>query len=1641
MNLSGNQLSGAIPSELRGLSSLSTLNLSGNQLSGSIPSALGGLSSLGTLNLSNNSLSGPIPSTLSYLSNLTSLNLYDNELDWEIPEELNQLDKLEQVGLYNNFGLISPVHLNFTDLSKAHLGYMETETWAVADFSSATGWSLSDDDDSSKFSITTDGVLTFSSPPDYESPSDADGNNDYYVDVTASVGGTEKTAQIRVTVMDRDIALSVNPIDVDEGDESATSIEVTATREGDTTQATTITLSLAGSAGADDYATTTLNSIEIPANSASATNTLSLDPTNDAIVEGDEVVKVVGASGDKDVSPAWITINDNDSGKLSLSGSGTAVSEGNDASLTVTLSDAIGPEVTVGWSVTPDSGDFISPSGSVTFAAGSAANATQSFIIAVLDDDLSEGEEPFTVSLGAVTGEISDRISVKADAGSAEVKIEESDPITVTLSGDSSVDEGESATYTVRLSPEGVKPTDDLTVDYATGALTDTAGSADYQERSGTLRFTASDAADKTVTVQTTDDSIAERDETFSFGLSNVTGGGGPDPSLGDPPSITTTIIEPTNITLSVSPTEVSEGVGSVTTVTVTAMLEENSTLLTSTTVSLGLSGTATGLGVDYTSEVLPAVTIESEETSGTGFIYITLTDDAIFEGYETIVVGGSGDGLKVSSATVRIADNDEEPTGIGLSVSPTEVSEGDLMATTVTLTATLEGGTTRNAATTVALSLSGTATGSDTDYTAVVPSEMTIPAEAATGTATLSITPTDDEIVEGEETIRVEGTVSGFTVSPTEITINDGDRGTLSLSGPDTAVAEGSDASFTVRPSHVIGQEVTVGWSVMAGSATSDDYCKSSGTLNDDCTSSGTLTLAVGPADDSEESFTIVVEDDDLSEGEESFTVSLGAVTGEISDRISVNADAGSAEVKIEESDKITVTLSGDSSVDEGGMASYTVSLSPEGVTPTDDLTVDYATAEDTAGSADYEGKSGTLTFTSSDAAAKTVAVQTTEDSVVEGDETFSFGLSLSDDPGGGGPTPSLSDPSSITTTIDDDDAAALSLSGPDTAVSEGSDASFTVTLSDAYSDAIGQEVTVGWSVMAGSATSDDYCISSDTLNDDCTSSGTLTFPAGSAVDSEKFFTIVVEDDDLSEDQESFTVSLGAITGDISDSISLDPQADSAVVLIGPSDPISVTLSGDSSVDEGESATYTVSLSPDGVTPTADLTVHYDTADDTAGSDDYEGVSGTLTFASSDTEDKTVTVQTTEDSSVEGDETFFFTLRAVSGGGGPTRIPGSASYITTTIIDDDRRRTRRPQVNNAPTFNEGATTTRAVLENSEVGTEVGEPVLATDPDGDQLEYWLWGTDWASFDVNPRTGQLSGNTALDREMRNEYSVRMSVQDGLGGSDSIGVTIIVENVDEPPERPAVPDIKVCSHSTLVLNWSAPGNQGPEITNYDVRYREKGQAFQDAGYQGPGTSLILENLQSETSYEIQVRAANAEGTSPWSESVQCETVALPSTLAPSPPTEPTNTPSSALEPTATAADTDVPNATSTPVPTPVLKATPTSAPTPPPSPVPTPTAEPIPLPIGNPVPTRQDTPPPTSSTDEGDDLFPWWAVLGVVLGAILGALALVRIRRKSRWIRFLWRADSPPATVFSKVGMAVRAVMRWGSVVIRMIKRDS
>ena len=124
---------------------------------------------------------------------------------------------------------------------------------------------------------------------------------------------------------------------------------------------------------------------------------------------------------------------------------------------------------------------------------------------------------------------------------------------------------------------------------------------------------------------------------------------------------------------------------------------------------------------------------------------------------------------------------------------------------------------------------------------------------------------------------------------------------------------------------------------------------------------------------------------------------------------------------------------------------------------------------------------------------------------------------------------------------------------------------------------------------------------------------------------------------------------------------------------------------------------------------------------------------------------------------------------------------------------------TAHAQTNNAPIFDDGATTTREVeetpwnrmtdyppfMENS--NRDAGDPVAATDTDsGDTLTYSLDGTNAEYFKIDESSGQIRTKEPLDYENDPaEYTVTVSVHDGTEDA-TITVTITLTDVNEPPK---------------------------------------------------------------------------------------------------------------------------------------------------------------------------------------------------------------------------------------------------------------
>ena len=101
-----------------------------------------------------------------------------------------------------------------------------------------------------------------------------------------------------------------------------------------------------------------------------------------------------------------------------------------------------------------------------------------------------------------------------------------------------------------------------------------------------------------------------------------------------------------------------------------------------------------------------------------------------------------------------------------------------------------------------------------------------------------------------------------------------------------------------------------------------------------------------------------------------------------------------------------------------------------------------------------------------------------------------------------------------------------------------------------------------------------------------------------------------------------------------------------------------------------------------------------------------------------------------------------------------------------------------------------------------------------------------------------------------------------------GSRAIRVRVADE--EEPPAAPAAPVVTAEGSDSLKVSWREPENRGPEIVDYEVRYREGGEAgYSDGGHKGTGLEVRLSGLKEGTAYQVQVRAVNQEGISEWSE----------------------------------------------------------------------------------------------------------------------------------------------------------------------------
>ena len=197
---------------------------------------------------------------------------------------------------------------------------------------------------------------------------------------------------------------------------------------------------------------------------------------------------------------------------------------------------------------------------------------------------------------------------------------------------------------------------------------------------------------------------------------------------------------------------------------------------------------------------------------------------------------------------------------------------------------------------------------------------------------------------------------------------------------------------------------------------------------------------------------------------------------------------------------------------------------------------------------------------------------------------------------------------------------------------------------------------------------------------------------------------------------------------------------------------------------------------------------------------------------------------------------------------------------------------------NRGPEFTAAPPVTRSVEENTAAGEAIGDPVTATDADGDSLTYRLRGVHADSFSIDSGTGQLMSKegVAYDHEARDTYSVTVRATDGEGGRAIVVVGIAVTDVDEPPST-APDSVWVASRdSALAVAWFAAMDEAgkPPVSGYEVSRRTAGSETWMEGLlleSRTDTSVTISGLTNEQAYDVRVRTLNDEGAGPWSDPV--------------------------------------------------------------------------------------------------------------------------------------------------------------------------
>jgi Ca2+-binding RTX toxin-like protein len=632
-------------------------------------------------------------------------------------------------------------------------------------------------------------------------------------------------------------------------EDGTTNLIYTFTRTGNLSQAQTVNYTVGGTGifnsdytqqGAASFNATT-GTITFGANLSTAT--LSIAPKADTVVEPDETVALTLTSGTGytvgTANPVVGTIlNDEVEVTVAVSPT-TGVLENGDNNLVYTFTrtglttNALTVDYTIATGGTSASigtdytvvGDLTSTSTNrkVTFAAG---DKTATVTIDPTGDTTVELDETVALTLVAKPGYTVGTASVATGTilnDDSTVTLEASTLTQLTENGATNL------VYTFTRNGNTASP---LTVKYDIGGTatpgTDYAVSINGVTVPATTRTVtfAKDATTATVTITPTDDNLVEPTEDIKFKLVGDTGY-----SVGTPDFVVASILDDdANVTLEASTATLTENGAT----NLVYTFKRDGNVSSPLTVKYDIEGTATA-GTDYAVIIngvtVPATTrtVTFAKDATTATVTIDPTDDNLVELTEDIKFKLVGDtGYSVGTPDFVVASITDNDTNVSLEATVGTVSEDGVKNVVYTFTRT---GNTASALD-VSYEIGGTAT-NGTDYAVIGGTSGTantriVSFDADEITKTVTITPTDDNLVEPTETIefRLLASNNYNIVTPAAIvtTISDDDANVTLVATVATTTEDGPNLVYTFSRSNA-KQDLTVNY-VIGGTATNGiDY------------------------------------------------------------------------------------------------------------------------------------------------------------------------------------------------------------------------------------------------------------------------------------------------------------------------------------------------------------------------------------------------------------------------------------------------------------------------------------------------------------------------------------------------------------------------------------------------------------------------------------------------------------------------------------------------------------------------------------------------------------------------------------------------------------------------------------------------